>query len=124
MNQTDILAQIKKGMTVFDRKHDTVGTVSFVQLSDEIPVAPGPETVTSQEIVESGEVSLLIGVTEAFAGEARMPKEVRQSLLREGFIRVDPGILRADRYMPSEQIDSVSTDGVLIGVEGSELIKG
>ena len=53
-----------------------------------------------------------------------MPGPARAKLLRTGYIKVDGGFLIAtDRYVPADEIASVSDDTVHLRVPKGELIK-
>lgn len=123
MEQPNILTQIREEMTVFDRNGDRVGDVVFVQMTDELPGEPGPETATPTASEATYDGTLVEDIAEAFVGESDLPDEMRDRLRREGFIRVDVGMLRSDRFVLPEQIASVTSDGVYLNVDGDDLLK-
>jgi hypothetical protein len=67
--------------------------------------------------------SLVENLAEAFAGDNDdLPREMRRRLLRDGYIRVDTGILKADRFVTPDQISSVSDENVYLSVMSDDLI--
>ena len=62
-------------------------------------------------------------MAEALAPD-EMPEEMRDRLLQEGFVRIDSnGLFSADRYVTPDQIQGVSSDGLLLRVTKAELVK-
>lgn len=124
LNKTNsaIFSQIHEGMSVYDLNEDKIGTVSYIQMTDENPNQPGPETATPSEMREPGEGSLVREVAEAFVDD-ELPEEVQRKLLREGYLRVDIGILRADRFVTPDQISHVSDENVYLSVMSDDLIR-
>jgi hypothetical protein len=121
--QENVLAQIQKGMHVYDQNGKGVGKVEYVQFGDENPDQPGIETVTAQRPPEPGD-ELMAKALEAVKAEDREPEVLRARLVRYGFVRVDPGILRSDRYILSNQIARVSGSRVELSVPRDQLITG
>jgi hypothetical protein len=53
-----------------------------------------------------------------------IPEELRERMLREGYIRLDAdGLFAADRYILPEQIASAGRDELMLNVKKSELVK-
>jgi hypothetical protein len=121
--QENVLEQIQKGMHVYDRNGKGVGKVEYVQFGDENPTQPGIETVTAQQPPDARN-KLLDKALAGAKAEDREPEELRARLLRYGFIRVDPGILRSDRFVLSGQIAGVSGSRVKLSVPRDQLITG
>lgn len=117
----NLLAQVREDMTVYDSKGDKVGTVKTVQLGDEDLAEPGAETATSQK-AEVGGNDLVEEVAEALTFKDEIPEEIQNRLRRYGFIRVDAGLLRSDRYVSAEQITNVDGDRVELNATKDELI--
>jgi hypothetical protein len=110
---------VQEGMEVYDQAGNKVGKVEFVSMGD-------PEAVTTEgnELREPG----LIGrVGMALFGDERepdVPDPLRAELLRMGFIKVDgPGFIGDDRYVRSDQIQSVSGDKVTLAVDKEQVVK-
>lgn len=106
------LSQIYEGMTVYDHVGAKVGTVKEVHLGAVTAAADerslGPATAYEPG---SAETSLLDDFAKAVSPTEPLSEELRQRLLRRGFIRIDcTRIFAADRYAMSEQIAQVSDD--------------
>ncbi len=118
--QTSVLLNIKEGMEVVDIEGKRVGTVSYVQFGDEDPTNPTPQTVTGSEPVTRDD-SLVDEVARAIVGEEEVPDTIRARLLRYGFIRIDSGFLRNDRFATADQIVRVVDGTVGLNVRGEAL---
>jgi hypothetical protein len=119
----ETLMQIHTGMRVFDRNEHEVGTIEYVQFTDEDPTKPGPETATETVDKTSPERNGFVeGIARAIAGGDDLPEEVRQKLLRDGYIKIDTGLLRSDVYALPDQVSSVSSEKVYLDVTRDELI--
>jgi hypothetical protein len=119
--QENVLEQVQKGMHVYDRDGKDIGKVEYVQFGDEDPTEHGVETVTVQRPPVSGG-ELLDKVLEGARPRDRMPEEFRSRLMRYGFLKVNPGILRSDRYVVADQIAGMSGSRVKLNVLRDELI--
>lgn len=118
-----ILEQIHNGMKVYDDSHDKVGTVNYVKYGDEDPTVPGAETATARAAVAEDRDTLVDDIAAVFRPDD-LPEELRERLLRNGFIRIDAaGLFKSDRYVMPDQIESVSEDNVQLKISKSELIK-
>lgn len=116
------LNQAKEGMTVFDLNRDRIGTVAYVRLSAEDPQTPGAETVTADQPADN-RPALVEELAEALNGDQEFPDEVRQYLLRNGFIRVNAGLFQADFYIAGNQISDVTGDHIYLKVLADSLIR-
>lgn len=121
--QPTVLVQIHEGMDVYDANEDKIGTVSYVRLTDEKASEIGPETATISDTNDPYDNTLVRNLVEAFVGDDDLPQEIRRRLLREGFVRVDTGILRADRYVTPDQISHVSDENVYLSVTSDAMIR-
>lgn len=117
-----ILDHIHEGMAVYDVTDHKLGTVNYIRLTDEDPAQPGPETATFSQTPEPGDNSLVENLAEAFVGDDDLPQEIRRKLLREGYIRVDTGILKADRFVTPDQISHISDEKVYLSVKSADVI--
>ena len=98
------IAQVREDMPVIDAAGERIGKVSFVKMGD-------PEAVTTQ-----GE--------ETDDGEPRVVGELRERLLRIGFIKIDrKGFLRPDAYAAADQIDRVEGDSVHLSATDPGLLR-
>lgn len=122
-NDQKVLSHIHEGMAVYDYNEDKIGTVSFVRMTDEDPTRPGPETASAPMTDDPRRESLVYQVAEAFVDGDDLPEEVRRRLLREGYIRVDTGVLKADRFVTPDQISHVSEENVYLSVSEDDVIR-
>ncbi len=119
----DMLLQIQTGMKVYDRNKDEIGTIEYVQFTDEDPDSPGPETATSTlDKTSADRNSFMDSIVRAVDGGDDLPDEVRQKLLRDGYIRIDTGILKSDVFALPQQVSSVSSEKVYLEATRDELI--
>jgi hypothetical protein len=97
------ISQVREGMQVVDESGEQIGKVEFVKLGD-------PEAVTTR-----GE--------EADDGEPHIAGELRERLLRLGFIKIDrKGFLRPDAYAAADEIARVDNDVVHLAVADKSLL--
>lgn len=123
LRNTDLLLQIHTGMKVYDRDEKEVGTIEYVQFTDENLDEPGPETATSTvEKTEPYRNSLVESIAKAIGGTDNVPEEIREKLLREGFIKIDTGILSPDAYALPKQVSNVAGDKVYLDASHDQLI--
>ena len=125
MAREDVLARVTEGMEVYDGTGDHVGKVDTVYLGaiEDSPVAEGRPASTDVGAPQTapGDVDDLAGL---FLGKSDIPKEVRQRLRYQGFIRISPhGLFRTHRYAERDQVASVAGDRVTLSVPESKLIK-
>jgi hypothetical protein len=117
--QTSPMERIHEGMTVVDSAGEKVGTVEDLKMGD-----PGVATEAGNEPPDGG---FLGDVARVFGDEREpdVPGPMRPRLLRSGYIKVDsPGFLiESDRYVPADQIDSVTEDTVRLRVTKDMLVK-
>lgn len=120
-----ILNHVREGMAVCDLDGKEIGKVDRVYLGavSEAKDERGQGPATAHDPYEPGEGTLIENVAEAFAPD-KLPDELRERLLREGFIQMDSASLfAADRYVLPEQIMSVADDQVRLNVRRDELIR-
>lgn len=123
MQTANPLMQITKGMKVYDRLHNELGTVERVQMSDDDPSTVEVEASEPAPIKERDD-TFLDAMAEVFAPDDELPEEVRERLLQAGFIRIDSaGLFAHDRYVMPEQIMSVGDNEVTLKVSKDELIE-
>jgi hypothetical protein len=139
--KVDKLALVKAGMEVYDRAGKKVGKIDSMfggskeAAAVEKVVVPAPVTAGGQQpvplafpIVEPAEPVAANSVTvpefdTVLYRDEDMPKELRERLEYEGFIRIDAGFFRHHRYAMREQIDRVEGQRVILNVPEDELIK-
>lgn len=118
-----ILAQVHKGMHVYDMHGDRIGTVDFVQFGEENPGTPESETITGSNTIATQQASnLVMDVADALWGGDDLPEALRARLMRYGFIRIDGGWFGADRYILADQIANVSQDRVNLNITKNSVI--
>lgn len=123
MEKGDVMAflsRINEGMEVFDRTGDKIGQVDYVYFGEDNPVTPEAEAADVSER-NPREENLVDIVAEAFRGND-MPDEMRERLQMHGFIRLNTGMLRSDRYVLPEQIASVTDNAVHLNATLDELL--
>ncbi len=118
----ELLARVRQGMEVYDADGDHIGNVEFVQMGDEDPTNLGVETATDDR-PELRDSSLVEDVARAFVTEDNVPEELAERMRRYGYIRLDAGLLRSDRFVMHDQISSVTEDRVNLNVKGDGLLK-
>jgi hypothetical protein len=119
----NVLNSIRKGMDVYDFDENKIGTVEYVQFGDEDPNDPSAQTETVSPAQIDSRDSIIDNIADAFRSDD-LPEELRERLLRHGFIRVDAaGLFSADRYILADQIQSVSEDRVTVSVDKEEAIR-
>jgi hypothetical protein len=91
-------------MRVFDAFGKEVGEVEFVKLGD-------PEAITIRGEVKDN-------------GEPRVAGELRERLLRRGFIKVHrKGLLKSAAYAAADEIDRTRARAVHLTVTDKEMLK-
>jgi hypothetical protein len=112
------LTGVKEGMHVHDVNDQHVGKVRFVKLSDEGPLTTGVATATVSPAEVNRDESLVTEVAETIVPDDAddLPVEMRERLIREGYVRIDTGFLRADRFVTPDQIQSISDDVVMLSI--------
>jgi hypothetical protein len=121
MQTSASLRFVEQGMRVFDREHQEIGKVEWVQFGDD-----DPDTLELEASGPSGkrqDANLFDVIASAFRSD-NVPEELRDRLVHQGFVRIDSdGLFQADRYVMPDQIDSVSGDEVTLNVTKQQLIK-
>lgn len=121
--ESNLLLEIKAGMTVYDREGQKIGEVDTVFAGakpddlEELGHAPADVDVSALDLdtlpVDAAEVM----------GDEDLDEPVRERLMRRGFARIDAGLLDSDRYVMPDQIASVTDDEVRLNVLGEELVE-
>ncbi len=110
--QTDLLTHIFPGMEVYDLEDNKVGTVKAVSL---------PEGVLADIDALNLDDGTLKRIVATLNSVANVPLEEQARFSQDGFVRLDTGRFRADRYILPEHIRSVSADRVRLSVRYNEL---
>jgi hypothetical protein len=115
---------LHKGMKVYDSSNDEIGVVEDFKFSDEDPTTPGLEQTDVHPMDIDRDDDLVTIMARAFAGEDNLSDELKEKLLREGFVRIDAeGLFAADRYITPDQIEGADGDRLLLSVPKSALMK-
>ena len=105
------IGMVREKMKVVDANGDELGKVDYVHLGD-----PQAATTAGQTMDVTGN-SLVEDAAMAFGGgvEPSVDEPLRSQLLRTGFVKIDgKGWFGSDRYVPADQIASVSGDTVTL----------
>ena len=120
-----VLKSIHEGMEIHDSQEHKIGTVKEVYFgasSGEMENhGAGAATAPSPNMRKD---TLIDDVARGIFDIDDLPEEMRQRLINEGFIRVDPtGLFKGDRYVLPEQIAAVHDDHVHLNVRMDDLLK-
>ncbi|WP_119071654.1 hypothetical protein [Aggregatilinea lenta] len=121
--KTTMLESIHEGMDVYDAENNKIGTVDYIQFGDDDPSTPKVEAATARD-PNAGDKTFIDDVAEALTSGPDLPEAIRAQLLREGYIKIDSGLLRSDRYAVLSQVSSVSNDRVTLNTRRDELATG
>ncbi|KKB10605.1 hypothetical protein VE25_17170 [Devosia geojensis] len=111
------------GMKVFDSTNAEIGTVEDFKFSDEDPATPGLEQNDVHPMDRERDDDLVSIMARAFAGEDGLSDELKEKLLREGFVRIDAeGLFAGDRYITPDQIARADGDRLVLSVPKSDLM--
>jgi len=123
-DKQDPLALVREGMRVYDRNDKEIGKVSGLFMGAAADQYEGsgviPETAAGSEPV-AGDTSGL-DFPELLDPNGRLPAVLRNRLRYNGFVRIDSGLFRSDRYALREHVAAVAGDQVRLGVAAEELI--
>lgn len=114
------LKTIREEMDVLDRSGEKVGTVEKIQFGTEDFTRPGAESATAPAHNETR--TLVDDFAEAIAPPETVAEEVRERMERFGFIKIDRGLLRGDRYVMLNQVARIDGDEVLLTIGEDDLV--
>lgn len=116
----DILMDITEGMDVYDSDGDKIGTVERVYFGSEDREEPGPESTTAPDPATRGKT--FVDVVADIFDPQDIPEEVRERLLRRGFLHIDGGVIfDSDYFVLPNEIEGVTEEGVRLRVKEEEL---
>jgi hypothetical protein len=123
--QDSVLTRIHEGMDVYNHDDDRIGKVESIYFgsvgTEEAATGTGAATADNPAMRERGFLDDLANV---FRDDDDLPDELRERLLRRGFIRIDSsGLFSSDRYATPEQIAAVHEDRVILRTDKEGLIK-
>lgn len=118
-----ILNQIKEGMEVYSNDDHHIGDVEEVHFGSvsetEAELGTGAATADNPRMRER---NFLDDIADVFR-DNDMPEEMREKLLREGFIRIDSGFFSDDHFATPSQIASVNGDRVILRSTKDQLLE-
>lgn len=118
-----IPATITTGMDVVDRHLEKIGTVESFRATDVTPDGAVAASGVSPALEEDQD-TLTALLADLFHPDDRVPREMQEKLLREGYVRLDAdGLFASDRYVMASQIERVEGDRLVLAVEKKELLK-
>lgn len=116
----DVVLDVEEGMDVYDSDGDKIGTVERVYFGSEDREEPGPESVTAPDPATGGKT--LADVVADIFDPQDIPEEVRERLLRRGFLHIDGGVIfDADYYVLPNQVERVTDEDVHLRVKKEKL---
>lgn len=117
---------IKEGMTVYDEHENKVGSVGYVQYTDEDYNKLGPETISPSTDVKHANTegfSFFKAFAEAFTSEDDMPEEVRQYLEHHGYFRLKTGNpFESDYYVSMNNVSAIVGQNLHLKTNKDELL--
>lgn len=125
-NQTrSIMSAVRTGMVVYDSSGDRIGTVEdlYFGADADAPIndASGAATTGMPRTTRGGGV--LDDLLRSIFGDDDMPDTLRNRLMNEGFIQIEPGtLLGGDMFATPDQISGVTSDGVQLNIDRKQLI--
>jgi hypothetical protein len=120
-SNNDLLSRIYEGMEVYDSDGEKVGKVGYVQFGEEDTGQLGTESATVSRTGDDKN-TLFDHIAEVFNGADDIPEALRGRLLRYGYIKIDTGLLKSDRFVEATQIAGVIEDHVNLHVTRDELL--
>lgn len=128
MNQTtdSILTRVYKGMSVFDGRGRPVGVVEQVILGglDAEEVAEDGAVPVAPQVNISGSGASIANIQYANEIQDDLPEELREHLLRSGYLRVRGGGVLAGLYLVTPgQIARVDEDLVRLNLPVEQLVQ-
>jgi hypothetical protein len=111
------ISHVVEGMTVVDSAGERVGTVAEVKMGD-------PEAVTIEgQTAPEPDGWTMGGRPLDGDGEPEVPPQLVARLLRTGYLKVDTGLLRRNRYVAADQVVRVTEDTVHLSSDREHLVE-
>lgn len=122
--QTDLMFRVREGMDVYDRYGDRIGIVEFVTFGDGDfdPDDTIDLTEQARERRQNHEFRRREVLTDLDTAE-HIPYDIRLHMEQEGFVLMDAGLLRTDRYILPEQIINVAGNRLVVRAMRDDLIR-
>ncbi len=121
-NETNLLTLIREGMKVYDSNNDEVGSVTYVQIGDDNPETPELEALEPARNPANETNDFFADIARAFTASDNLPETLVRRMELSGYIRIDAGLLKSDRYALSEHIARVQDDKVYLNVNRDRVI--
>lgn len=99
--------QVREGMKVVSADGDEVGTVDSLKMGN-------PNAVTDEGQTTGESVGPLTEFFGDIFGDADLPQERQERLLRIGYIHIEGKWLSHDSYVAADEIDRVEADTVYL----------
>lgn len=112
------LTHIKEGMKVLDVNGDKVGKVDSVRFGDENYEQPGVETT---KVNYGDNEDTYIDIIAQVYDPIDIPEEIQARMYRHGFLSIDSGFLKKDRYVLLSDVARISEDEVYLSIAKDEL---
>lgn len=120
-SNNDLLSRIYEGMEVYDSDGEKVGKVDYVRFGEEDLGELGTQAATPSQMAEDKN-TLFDNLADVFTDANDIPETLRGRLLRYGYIKIDTGLLKSDRFVESTQIAGIVDDHVNLHVTRDELL--
>jgi hypothetical protein len=119
-----LLNHVREGMDVYSYDDEYIGEVEWVYFGSvggsEDVTGAGPATPDDPRMRER---NFIDDIADVFRDDD-MPDELREKLMRQGFIRINAsGLFASDRYATPNQISAVHDDRVILTANRDTLIK-
>lgn len=105
--------EIATGMDVHDVNGDRVGTVQSFRYGDASVEPDKPDLNVIQQLLEP-----------LLNGSREFPEVIYDRMYREGFLRVQRGLLRSDVFVFAKEVESISGEDIHLNVDKDELLEG
>lgn len=121
-DDTNLLTLIHEGMKVIDSRNEEVGSVEFVQIGNDNPATAEMEAVSPSPDPGNEVNDFFVDVARAFTASETLPDELVRRMELSGYIRIDAGLLRSDRFALAEHIERVYDDTVYLNVTRDRIV--
>lgn len=113
---------VAEGMEVYDVEGEKVGEVKTIFFGDvsDTAIELGGDIADSPALDLGGD-TFVDNLADVFGDD--IPRELAERLINEGYLLVEGGLLRSDRFVLPYQVAQVSGDEVHLNVDEDELIK-
>jgi hypothetical protein len=125
--ENNALDAVREGMRVHDAKNTRVGTVTDVVLGNVENVPTNSELSDTPGVVAAAAPYGGMGSSNpaiAAFDSTGLPEPLAARLRRNGYIKVDGGLLAGKFYVQPHQVASVTENEVHLNVPKTEVIKG